>query len=210
MGLILLRASPSPHPTMSDERLRAPGLAGFRSLRSSDFDRDLPSPKSARAIQSLRMESNHRARAYETRLLQGTQRKSIWLRRRDLHARPSAHEADELATAPLRGALGGIRTRTTHAKVSLGNSLPYIAFRAMPGASATLKPPHLAQPFPADVARRCSSPSKFMRPVSHGTSFSFQVARPLAKAWWRLTRIELASSGCKPEALPLSYSPVVY
>ena len=38
------------------------------------------------------MESNHRGRAYETRLLQGTQR----LRRHDLHVRPSAHEADEL------------------------------------------------------------------------------------------------------------------
>jgi hypothetical protein len=30
----------------------------------------------------------------------------------------------------------------------------------------------------------------------------------LAKAWWRLTRIELVFSGCKPGALPLSYSPV--
>ena len=29
--------------------------------------------------------------------------------------------------APRASALGGIRTRTTHAKVSLGNSLPYIA-----------------------------------------------------------------------------------
>jgi hypothetical protein len=54
--------------------------------------KQLPLLVGLRLRESLRMESNHRGLAYETSLLQGTQR----LRRHDLHVRPSAHEADEL------------------------------------------------------------------------------------------------------------------
>src|SRR5262245_34585240 len=99
------------------------------------------------------MESNHRGRAYETRLLPGTQR----LRRHDLHVRPSAHEADELLLLHSAVRLPGIEpeSRTWQARVL---------------------------------------------PLNHGR---------IRIVWWRLTRIELVFTGCKPVALPLSYSPVV-
>ena len=56
------------------------------------------------------------ARGTETRLLQGTQR----LRRRELHARPSAHEADELLL--LHSAVETDENRTRIVRVQTGCS----------------------------------------------------------------------------------------
>lgn len=63
------------------------------------------------------MESHHHGQAYETCLLLRTQR---YLRRHDLHVRPSAHEADELLL--LHSAVETDENRTRIVRVQTGCS----------------------------------------------------------------------------------------
>ena len=118
--------------------------------------------------------------------------RSVWLRRRDLHARPSAHEADELLLL--------------HSAIAVSREF---LRRAAATSQVRWAPTNsLRRGGAARGAPRNSAATEDRTPIS-SLARSCLAIGPWPR-WWRLTRIELVFSGCKPDALPLSYSPVSF
>jgi hypothetical protein len=102
------------------------------------------------------------------------------------------------------GTDGGIRTHTERVLSAPPLPLGYISQVLQSSRCGWNRTTMVRRMRPASSKERsdcggtiCTCDLRRMRPTSYYCS----------TPRWRLTRIELASSGCKPDALPLSYSP---